>query len=177
MLASGNILLRAVEPEDANFLFEMENNPDVWNVSNNLAPYSRYQIEQYVLGNPNDIVANKQLRLIIEYEEKPALMAIAGAVDLYDVDLVNRRAGIGIVVLDQYRGRGIAKMALHEMIRYCSSHLRLVQIFCSVAGNNKASIRLFTGAGFIGCGVRKKWFSGTDGWQDEFLFQRFLANE
>lgn len=174
MLFAGNIHLRAVEPEDAGFLYDLENDPDIWKVSNNLAPYSRYQIEQYVMGNPNDVVANKQLRLIISIREKSGKMVPAGAIDLFDVDLIHRRAGIGIIVINEYRRLGIAAESLKLMIRYCREHLQLVQVYCSVEETNKTSIRLFRQAGFIRYGIRKKWYAGPDGYTDEHLFQRFL---
>ena len=62
------ITLRAAEPEDADQIFRWENDRDIWRVSGTHVPYSRFQIEQFLLDN-NDIAAQKQLRLMIELTE------------------------------------------------------------------------------------------------------------
>ena len=37
------VVLRALEPEDLDLLYGIENNPEVWDVSPTNVPYSRYQ--------------------------------------------------------------------------------------------------------------------------------------
>ena len=46
-LLGKNINLRALEPEDLDFLFSTENNESFWEVSNTQAPFSKY-ILQYL---------------------------------------------------------------------------------------------------------------------------------
>lgn len=171
------IRLRAVEPEDVDFLLEMENNPGLWQVSNNLAPYSRYQIEQYVLNAPNDVRSNGQLRLIIEFTGNDDSTTSVGAVDLFDIDLVNRRAGIGITVISPFRRQGIASEALELLKQYSIEHLHLHQLYCSISSINHHSIKLFEKKGFTRCGTRKEWFFHGNKWSDEILYQSFLREE
>ena len=78
ILSNGNVLLRAVEPEDADVIFEWENNTDNWSVSNTLVPFSYHTITQYALNASQDIFEARQLRLIIV---DIASNAVVGAVD------------------------------------------------------------------------------------------------
>ena len=46
-LNNDRIYLRAVEPEDLDIMYEMENDPSMWDISNFTVPYSRYVLRQY----------------------------------------------------------------------------------------------------------------------------------
>ena len=48
ILNSENIYLRAIEPEDLDFLYKWENCVDVWEESNTLAPYSKFAIKRFI---------------------------------------------------------------------------------------------------------------------------------
>ena len=48
-LKGKNIYLRALESEDLEFLYQLENNESVWEVSNTTAPYSKFILKQYSL--------------------------------------------------------------------------------------------------------------------------------
>lgn len=48
-LMNDRIYLRAVEPEDMDIMYEMENDPSMWDISNFTVPYSRYVLRQYIL--------------------------------------------------------------------------------------------------------------------------------
>ncbi len=64
-LSNDRIYLRAVEPEDMDVMYEMENDPSMWDISNFTVPYSRYVLRQYIEGSQCDVFADKQLRLMI----------------------------------------------------------------------------------------------------------------
>lgn len=174
MIRSGNIWLRAVEPTDIDLLFGWENDPDVWHVSNTITPYSRYQIEQFVFNSQQDLFSTGQLRLIITAREKDDQRVPAGAVDLFEIDAVHRRAGIGILVTSEYRNKGIATEALEMMIDYARETLHLHQLYCHIAENNPFSIRLFEKLGFVCCGTRREWLLTQDGWIDQYMYQLIL---
>ena len=57
--------LRAMEPEDLEVLYQMENDPSTWDVSNFSVPYSKYVLKQYIENSQCDMFADKQLRLMI----------------------------------------------------------------------------------------------------------------
>lgn len=165
MLSQDQITLRAVEPADLDFLYEIENQEDNWLVSQTVTPFSKQTLNEYVTSL-HDITVQKQLRLIIVHDGVQC-----GAVDLFEYDPVNVRAGIGVLVIQDYRGKGIASIALGLVENYAFNVLHLNQIWCNVLSNNEGSQRLFEGRGYVRCGVKKHWTKSVDGWLDEIMYQ------
>ena len=169
-LKGPSIWLRALEPEDLEFLYKIENDETVWEVSNTQTPYSKFVIKRYLENAQQDIYEAKQLRLAICKDKD---FRAIGLIDLFDFDPRNRRAGIGIVIrhpLD--RRQGVGSEALELLIDYAFSKLELHQLYANIDVQNEASITLFTKFGFEKIGVKKDWnlFSGK--YRDEAMFQR-----
>ena len=51
-LSTDLIRLRAVEPDDADIIYNWENNSDNWLVSSTLIPFSRYDILDFEKATP-----------------------------------------------------------------------------------------------------------------------------
>lgn len=169
MLGNENILLRPLEPEDLEFLYNCENDAENWHVSNTLTPFSKYILKQYIESSAQDIYTNKQLRLIIEL--KASKKAI-GAIDLFDFDPYHQRAGIGIIICDKSElQKGYASQALFLLQQYCFLHLGLQQLYCNVGQGNLASIKLFEKAGFLLIGEKKQWIKNGNHWESELMYQ------
>lgn len=168
-LKGKNIYLRALEPNDLEFVYAMENDQSIWEVSNTQTPYSRFLVKQYLENAHQDIYEAKQLRLAIcQDEDFPAL----GLIDLFDFDPQNRRAGIGIVIQSiNDRNKNIGSEALHLMIQYAFHNLNLHQLYANIATDNLASLTLFTKFGFQEIGVKKDWTLVNGTFKDEALFQ------
>ena len=64
-LKGTTICLRALEPNDLDFVYEMENDESIWEISNTQTPYSRFLIRQYLENAHQDIYEAKQMRLAI----------------------------------------------------------------------------------------------------------------
>jgi len=171
ILRSGNITLRAIEPADIDFILALENNPETWKAGETLVPYSRYQIEQYVLSSQRDLYTERQLRLMIRLEVAEKGNRIIGTIDLFEFDPHNRRAGVGIMILPEYRNKGYAGEALKCLVRYSFEVLSLHQLYCSISGDNLPSISVFEKNGFVQCGRRKEWRLENGQWTDEILYQ------
>ncbi|MFL5763010.1 MAG: GNAT family N-acetyltransferase [Bacteroidia bacterium] len=168
-LSGPNIILRAIEPSDLDVLYQWENDPETWNVSNTQAPYSRFVLEQYIASAHQDIYSVKQLRLMIcSTDGKPV-----GSIDLFDFDPNHLRAGIGILVAaKEDRRKGYASEALQILINYCFDILNLHQLYCNIAIDNEASVFLFQKHGFMITGMKKQWIRENDRFKDELLLQR-----
>lgn len=82
-LTGHTIYLRALEPEDLDFIYALENNETVWEVSNTQTPYSRFLIRQYLENAHQDIYEAKQLRLAICLNETGETI---GLIDIFDFD-------------------------------------------------------------------------------------------
>ncbi|TRZ69558.1 MAG: N-acetyltransferase [Bacteroidetes bacterium] len=171
ILKSKRLLLRAVEPADIDLLYQWENDPRIWRVSNTLAPYSRFQIEEYVMNVQNDIYSSKQLRLMISRHSMDIHDAVIGAIDLFDFDPFHLRAGIGILIRDEFRKNGYASEALEILIHYAFDILNLRQLYSNITPENTASISIFEKYGFERCGIKKDWIRVANGWLEEWMFQ------
>ncbi len=169
-LKGKHILLRAVEPEDAQIIFDWENNEQNWQLSNTLTPFSKHTIAQYTDVAQQDIFENKQLRLMIDTLDESVTV---GSIDLFDFNPFHLRAGVGILINDHSdRKKGLAKESLDLLIKYTRNTLVLRQLFCNIGESNTASIRLFESAGFIKTGVQKQWQRvSQDKWEDVFFYQ------
>ncbi len=165
------ITLRALEEEDIELLYKWENDMDIWEVSNTLTPFSRYQLKKYIEQAQLDIFQTKQLRLIIDLEENEKTLTV-GLIDLFDFDPYHQRAGIGIIINKHYRQKGYALEALNMLVEYSFSTLGLHQLYANISENNLASIALFKKADFIESGIKKEWRKTKDGFIDELFFQK-----
>ncbi|MFI1772178.1 GNAT family N-acetyltransferase [Thalassobellus citreus] len=167
-LKGEHIYLRALEPEDLEFIHAIENDESVWEISNTITPYSKYLIKQYLEQAHKDIFEVKQLRLVISSYEDVAL----GMIDLFDFDFKNSRAGIGILVKDaSERGKGYGKEALKLLVDYSFKHLCLHQLYCNISEENETSINLFSNQGFKNIGLKKDWNLVNGAYKNEYLFQ------
>jgi len=170
MIENKIVKLRAVEPCDIDLLYQWENNTEIWVVSNTLTPFSRYQLEKYVKHAHLDIYQTKQLRLMIEWFDGE-IWQTAGMVDLFDYEVFHQRAGVGIMVHQDYRQKGVAGEALKLFCDYCFDYLGLHQLYCSIMADNLASLSLFKSVGFQQIGVKKDWVKTPSGFVDELFFQ------
>lgn len=167
------IVLRALEPEDLDILYEIENDVMEWGVSCTNVPYSRYALKDYIANNSYDIYTDKQLRQIISNEEGIFL----GIVDLINFDPRHLRAEISILVKKQYRRKEIAKQALGLLIEYSKTILHINQLYAIIPENNVASINLFSGLGFEKTSILYQWLHDGDKFQNALIYQFFLKKE
>ena len=100
-----NINLRALEPEDLEFLYDIENNESHWEISHTKSPLSKYVLKQYIENSHLDIFEAKQLRLLIE--EKSTKQQL-GLIDLFDFNPQHKRAGIGILIHPDFQSKGLS---------------------------------------------------------------------
>lgn len=169
LLHEGDILLRALEMSDLDTLYRWENDPSVWLVSGTTVPFSRELLSQYIHSADLDIFVVRQLRLVIEQGGRAV-----GAVDIFDFDPLNGRAGVGILIDPSCRRNGCAYTALRLMERYARTRLRLHQLYCNITADNLPSMKLFAKAGYQVTGTKKDWVAVPSGWTDEHLLQLVL---
>jgi len=168
-LTGENIFLRALEPEDLDFVYAVENEESIWEVSNTQTPYSRFLIREYLKNAQQDIYEAKQLRLAIC---KKGVFQPVGLIDLFEFDPRNNRAGVGILIKSaENRNSGIGTECLDLLIKYAFKTLNLHQLFANIDSENEASLKLFTNFGFQQAGIKKEWNYVNGKYKDELLFQ------
>lgn len=167
-LKGQKINLRAIEPEDLEFLYKIENNEDFWEISHTQIPFSKFILKQYLENAHLDIYEAKQLRLIVE--EKSTNNQV-GMIDLFDFNPQHKRAGIGILISPDFQKNGFATEALSILINYTFTYLNLHQLYANITANNSSSISLFTKHKFEKVGIKKEWIYSEGKFKDEILFQ------
>jgi len=143
MLVSAEIKLRTLKDADLDFLFSLENDKSIWAVSGTTEPFSLVQLANYISHAKEDIAIAEQFRFVIDYQGKAI-----GCIDLYEYNFKKQSAGVGVVILKQYRRRGFAKQSLTLLINYAWEKLHLKQLHTGIFSDNKASLSLFQSIGF-----------------------------
>lgn len=163
-------LLRALEPEDLDFLFRLENDTALWEVSEASAPYSRALLKEYLKQQHRNLWEVQQLRLVIERTEDHKAI---GLIDLFEIDARNRHAGVGIVIQEESdRKKGAGGEALELLCDYSFNLLGLHQLYAKVGTGNTASESLFERHGFFKAGLLKDWRYANGSFSSITLYQR-----
>ncbi len=163
------IKIRAIEPSDIDFLYRIENIPQVWSISWGDAPVSRQLLWDYINSYTADIYRDRQLRLIIENEGMPV-----GTIDISDYDPRNARALIGIAIDGPHQNKGIATEALRQVIERCRDTFGMHQLAAMILKDNAASLHLFEKLGFKTSGCLKSWHKRGSSYIDTVIMQLML---
>ena len=161
------INIRVLNLEDLTFLYSLENNKSLWELSQTHMPFSKQVLQAYLATAHKDIKELKQLRLMITSKTNEPL----GFIDLFDFDARNKRAGVSIVLIDKHRQKGYGKDALNLLVNYSFTELHLHQLYSNVLEGNKASFHLFKSVGFEEIGIKKDWRLYEGHYKNEYLFQ------
>ena len=168
-LIGDKVILRALEPEDLDFLYQLENDSSIWEVSNTQTPYSRFILKQYLDNSHRDIYEVKQLRLVIC--EKSSKNSI-GCIDLYDFDPKNQKVGVGIIIFSKkHRNKGYATQSLKLICSYAFDQLGVHQVYASISEDNEPSIHLFEKEGFERTGIKKDWIYSSGSYKNVYHYQ------
>ncbi|MGB0837143.1 MAG: GNAT family N-acetyltransferase [Flavobacteriaceae bacterium] len=166
-----SVYLRAPEPQDLNFLYELENDQKLWPISLTKVPFSRTTLEAYLEQVSRDSIESVgQYRFIIADANHQAL----GCADLYEYDPIHSRAGVGIVIQEEFRGKGIASLALEQLITYVKNNLHLHQLYAQIGEQNLVSQQLFKSLSFEHTATLKSWRKTHQGFENIQQHQLFL---
>jgi diamine N-acetyltransferase len=136
------ITLRALRLADLEMVYQWENNPELWSVSEQKGPFSRAEIEAFVEKCVDE--SNPEITRWLICIGEHAI----GAVDLFDMDNKLNQCGIGIFIIDQRnRNHGYATMALKSALTRLSRS-GIENVIAIIFDDNQASRRLFLRAGF-----------------------------
>ena len=165
--SSSKVKLRAIEPEDLDLLYRIENDRKLWNVGTSNVPYSRYTLHDYIANASDDIYVDRQVRMMIENQEGE----IVGIVDVVNFDPGNCRAEVGLIILDAFRRRGHGRDVLRQIADYALHVLHLHQLFAYVDIRNTASYQLFKCMGFQESTRIKDWLYDGQEYHDAVMMQ------
>ena len=164
------ITLRAMEPEDLDLLYKIENDQHLWDVSYTNVPYSRYVLHDYIANASGDIYTDQQVRLIIENGQGLTV----GIADITNFDAKNRRAEVGIVIASSHRHRGYGRQTLQRLANYALHVLHLHQLYAIIDAGNAMSLQLFQKAGYQASATINDWLYDGRQYHNAVLMQIFL---
>lgn len=174
MTSFSNVRLRAMEPEDLELIYGIENDPAFWCHGVATVPYSRYALRQYLSTAQNDIFKDEQVRQVIEAQDVQGRWTAVGLADLCNFSAMHLRAEVGIVVLPPFQQQRVATAALIALEAY-ARRLHLHQLYAIVATSNIPATRLFGQLGYQRSMCLKDWLRQDDGFVDAILFQKPLT--
>ncbi|MBQ1581599.1 MAG: GNAT family N-acetyltransferase [Prevotella sp.] len=164
------VKLRAMEPEDLDLLYQIENDSSIWHVGTNNVPYSRYVLHDYIAHASGDIYTDKEVRMMIDNEQGETV----GIVDLVNFSPQHQRAEIGIVIKDGCRNLGYANAAIRKIMSYAHDVVHLHQLYAIVEATNEISLNLFESLGFSRSICLKEWTFNGNTYVDAIVIQKFL---
>lgn len=164
------VTLRALEPEDLEDLYRIENDPELWDVGITNMPYSRYALHEYIASVSGDIYTDRQLRLVVCDGEGHTV----GMIDLANFDPQHRRAEVGIVIQKAFRDKGYGNAALAQLVVYARRVVHLHQLYAVVAESNRSCLKVFKDAGFQHNATLHDWLCDGYDYHDAWVLQYFL---
>lgn len=164
------VKIRAMEPQDLDLLYTIENDTALWRVGCTNVPYSRYALHQYIANASGDIYLDGQVRLMIDDAEGRAV----GVLDLVNFNPRHLRAEVGIVISSTERRKGYARAALERTIIHAREILHLHQLYAVVDCLNEDSLHLFRRMGFRDGMVLPEWLYDGSKYRDALLMQYIL---
>lgn len=164
------VCLRALEPEDLDFLYRIENDEMLWDCGTTNVPYSKQVLREYILSAQNNIYADGQVRLMAENEAGE----VVGIADFVNFDPRHQRAEIGLVISAEYRRMGYGTAIVGRLLHTARHILHLHQVYVCVGVENKASLALFEKMGFSTTARLTDWLCVDGTYQDALWMQRIL---
>lgn len=165
-----SVELRAMEPEDLDMMYAIENDHDTWSVTDTTTPYSRFLLHEFIANATGDIYTDKQVRLVITDKRK----VFIGMIDLFNFNPQHNRAEVGIIIRKAYRDQGYGKAALQQLINYAREIVHIHQLYVYMNVNNTGCIKLFEETGFERDAELKDWLFDGENYQNVYLMHFFI---
>ena len=164
-------ILRALEPDDLDILYDTENDKSLWKYSNTSSPFSKHSLKKFIENSHLDIIEHKQVRLVLSDKNNLPF----GFIDLFKYDMINKRAGVGVIIFEKYRSRGLGSISLDLIENYVKKYIPIHQLYANISSENIESIKLFEKHNYLKVGNKKDWIYYNNKYFDELLYQKILG--
>lgn len=172
------VYLRGMEKKDiyGNWFNWFNDSEVTYYMYNGERPNSYERLEEYYLKIQN---SNSDFVFAIILKQNNEHIGNCG---LHEVDWVNRRAALGIVIgQKEYRGIGIGQETGKLLIRYGFEILNLNRIYLGVNKEHREAVECYKKCGFIEEGILKKEIYRNGRYYDAlrmgFLFEDYRSGE
>ncbi len=136
-----NTILRPLQPGDLELLLLIEQNPENQRYTTQEHP-SESELKDFLHSN-HDYFIHRQYRYVIDVDG-----AGVGFIDLSDASTDFKTANTGILILPDWRHKGIALEAMQMLVDHAAT-LQIEQLYAYIKPDNLASIKLYEQAGFL----------------------------
>ncbi|GLY14998.1 spermidine N1-acetyltransferase [Kineosporia rhizophila] len=147
------IRLRALEPDDLDFVHTLNNDSKIMTYWFEEPYESLQELREIYAQHIHD---NRERRFVIEAPEGVR----AGIVELVEIDYIHRTAEFQIIVAPGFQGRGYAREATTRALDYAFAVLNLHKVYLIVSVENPKAIHIYQQAGFVTEGeLREEYFA------------------
>jgi len=168
VLSSDRIVLRQIESEDADKIFEYRSQPEIYQFQS-WKPSTIQEVNDFIthriVREPN--IKNSWFQLAIIEKETNALI---GDVGLHFLPEEPDQVEIGITLRKESQGKGLATEVLRLVFDYLFITLKKHRIIASVDPQNIASIRLMERLGMRKEAHFRKSLFMNGKWQDDMIY-------
>ena len=152
---SNELVLKKVEPQDANDLFELLTNENLYKYKPG-NPLKTLDSVKKVIGHyERDFNKHKTIFLGIYYKKENN--KLVGIAEIFDFDDKASRVEVGYTVNENYWGKGIATNATKMMLDFLFNIINVNSIQATPMAINKKSCNVLERCGFIREGTLRQW--------------------
>ena len=170
MLEGSVAVLRAPLPADREFLFALRNDLELQSAL--LALPRPNSMERVAAWIETRLGATDGAFFIIAPK---ASGEAAGFLQLQHMDFVHGHVELGICLGAAFRGRGLAREALHLAACYARDVFNLRKIILSVVASNIEAVALYEQAGYRRVGIHLGHFYHRQQWHDVLVMEKLLG--
>ena len=170
MPSVSDITLRAMEPEDLELIYRIENDPAFWRYGTTTVPYSRWTLRRYIESAANDLFADEQVRMVVQGKTEQGVLTTIGLADLVNFSPRHHRAEISLAILPEFQGMHTGEHIVRQLIAYARS-LGLHQLYAIIAETNVPAWKLFKRLNFQPSALLKDWLYDEERYTDARVWQ------
>lgn len=161
------VVLRPVDMDDLDLCLQWYNDPELRSVMGASLPMSRSAEREWLERvTKHQGQSPEHLVFMIVFDRQPV-----GTIGLHEINLVHRRAVIGIRIGEKdYRGRKIGRTAQELIIRYAFNELNLLRLRANIYEGNVPSIRIHEACGYRLAGRLPHWHFKDGQWKDDLIY-------
>ncbi len=145
-LESDRLLLRQINADDVNEIFELRSNKEVMKYIPRPLCITVEDAMVHINMIQQKIEENEGMNWAITLKDNPTLIGYIGH---YRIKWEHYRSEIGYMILPQYNGRGIAAEAIKLIIDYGFNEMKMHSLEGIIDPENTASARVLEKNGFV----------------------------
>lgn len=141
-----NLLLRRMDQNDVNDLFEMRNDPRMNEYTNTKVEESLDETQAYIDKMGKGVDDKKWIIWAIEHKQSNKVI---GSISIWNINKEEKSGELGYGIIPAYQGQGLMRESLLSVIDYGFNVMKLKILDAYTEENNSNSIKLLEKCEFI----------------------------